>query len=61
MVFLLTVWLLLCLAVIVMFSVTVKKQQENLFKADMYIRRLKAVATLKGCDLSNVKDDREDE
>lgn len=58
MVFLLTVWLLMCLAVIVMLNSTIKTQRENLFKSDMYIRRLKAVATLSGCDLSDVRDDR---
>lgn len=59
MIFLLTVWLLMCLAVIAMFNSTIKTQRENLIKSDMYIRRLKAVATLSGCDLSDVKDDRE--
>ena len=37
---------------------TIKKQREKLYLADKYIRRLKQVAQLKGCDLSDVKDDR---
>lgn len=37
---------------------TITKQREKLYLADKYIRRLKQVAQLKGCDLSDVKDDR---
>lgn len=59
MVFLMSIWLICCIAAIAMLNSTIKTQRENLFKSDMYIRRLKAVATLSGCDLSDVKDDRE--
>jgi len=39
---------------------TISKQRDKLYLADKYIRRLKQVAQLKGCDLSGVKDDRYD-
>ena len=39
---------------------TINTQQENLFKSNSYINRLKTVAKLKGCNLSDVYDDRED-
>lgn len=38
----------------------VKKLTTYTQLSDKYIRRLKAVAKLKGCDLSDVGDDRED-
>ena len=60
MIFILSVWLLCCLAVIAMFNNIIKTQRENLFKAGMYINRLKTIAKMSGCDLSDVKDDRED-
>ena len=39
---------------------TINTQQGNLMKANTYINRLKTVAKLKDCDLSDVYDDRED-
>lgn len=39
---------------------TINTQRDNLMKAHNYIRRLKTVAQLKACDLSDVYDDRED-
>ena len=59
MIVMLSIGLIYCLGIIVMFEGIIKTQRENLFKADMYIKRLKTVAKMSGCDLSDVKDDRE--